>query len=76
MDQPVVTKDSSKEERMDKDISKDCILYLQEADEVALEDEDGDEDSSHALMRDKHATRTWTKERSWRLRTCTILLLL
>ena len=49
MDWPIVTKDSDKKERLDKDISEDHILYLQEADEVALEDEDGNKDSFHAI---------------------------
>ena len=48
MDLPVVTKDFNKEERVDKDISEDHILYLQKVEEVALEEEDCEKDSVHA----------------------------
>ena len=48
LDQPVVTENSSNEERLNMDISDNHNSYLQEADKVALEDEDEVANRFHA----------------------------
>lgn len=48
LDQPVVTENSSNEERSDMDTNKNHRLYLQEANGVASKDEDDVADRFHA----------------------------
>lgn len=65
LDRPIVTKDSSKEHKLDKDIGEDHILYLQRVDEVALENEDGDADSLHATDGSQACNRDLDQRKKW-----------